>query len=74
MASLTLKPIMEQTVDLVGKTSFVVTFAVAGLEKLQVAQVNEILTLVVSGITVIYVAFRALNEIKRFLSKKSKED
>jgi hypothetical protein len=69
MTSHSFKPLVEQTVDYVGKTSFVLTFVTAFLSKLQVAQVNEILTIIISGITLIYVVFRALNEIKRFRKK-----
>lgn len=74
MNSLTIKPLMEQAADYVGKTSFVLTFASAFLTKLQVAEINGVLTLVASGITVVYLCFRTLNEIKRFRKGKNPEE
>lgn len=60
--------------DVSGKLSAIFTVIFKSAKYLNLAEVNDLLTIVVSSITAIYVAFRAYNEylsIREKLKKKS---
>lgn len=62
--------VITPVLDFIGKTITLCTITVKGLAFLQLVEINQWFTIVISAITVGYMTFKFLNEFNAWLEKR----